>query len=258
MRIGDGLDLALQRIINLGDPNAPTDAVTKQYVDALIRGLDWKASVRALSVGNVSLTGTQTIDGVVLAAGDRVLLKDQTDATQNGIYIVATGAWSRAADFNDGVSVTSAAAVPIESGTTNHDSVWILTTDGTITVGTTALAFSQLGGGITYVQGNGILITGTSIALKATASGGLIVDSSGVHVDRSLVPNKWAANVPTGTSCALAHGLGSTDVITALYDISGAKPVRVITDETITDANTVTLTFATAATSGQYRAVVLG
>jgi hypothetical protein len=257
-RIGNGLDLLLQRIVNLGDPSGPTDAVTKQYVDNLIRGLDWKQSVKAASTGNVTLTGAQTIDGVSLVAGDRVLLKNQTDGTQNGIWVVAAGAWSRPTDFNDSTAVTSAAATSVELGTSNKDTVYVLTTDGTITIGTTAQTWSQLGGGITYTAGNGIIITGSSIAAQAGTGGGLLVDATGIRRDPSVVPAKFAANVPTGTSCAVSHGLGSTDVIVALYDISGAKPVAIITDATITDANTVTLTFATAATSGQYRCVVMG
>src|SRR5439155_16102584 len=116
-KVGNGLDLQLQRIINLGDPQSPTDAATKQYIDNLIRGLDWKASVKVATTANISLTGVQTIDGVLLAAGDRVLVKTQTDATQNGVYVVATGAWSRAADF-DGSNgdVTASAAMTVEQG----------------------------------------------------------------------------------------------------------------------------------------------
>jgi phage-related tail fiber protein len=258
--IGNGLNLLLQRIVNLGDPQAPTDAATKQYVDNLIRGLDWKPSVKVATTANLAaLSGLLTIDGVTLAAGDRVLVKDQTDGTQNGIYVVATGAWSRATDFNDGLSITSAAATSVELGSTNADSVWILTTDGTVTVGTTTMAFSKLGGGITYVQGNGILIVGSTVSAKATTSGGLIVDASGIRVDRSVTPQKYAANVPAGSTGAVSHSLNTTDLTgIMLYDISGAKPVLVLTDATITDANTVTFSFGTAATSGQYRAVISG
>jgi hypothetical protein len=257
--VGNGLNLLLQRIINLGDPQGPTDAVTKQYVDNLIRGLDWKASVKAASTTNVALTGLLTIDGYQTVAGDRVLLKDQTTASENGIWIVAAGAWTRATDFNDGLAVTSSAAIPVEVGTANHDTVWILTTDTAVTVGTTALTFSQLGGGITYVQGNGILIVGTTVSAKAGTGGGLIVDSTGIRVDRSVTPQKFAANVPAGSTGDVVHNLGVTDLSgITLFDISGAKPVLVLTDTTVKDANTVTFAFGTAATSGQYRAVISG
>lgn len=257
--IGNGLNLLLQRIVNVGDPQGPADAATKQYVDNLIRGLDWKQSVRVVSTTNVALTGLLTIDGIQTAAGDRVLLKDQTAAAENGIWIVAGGAWSRATDFDDGVEVTSAAAVPIEQGSANHDTVWILTTDGVATVGTTGLTFSQLGGGITYVQGNGILIAGTTISAKAAVAGGLIVDANGIRVDRSVTPQKYAVNVPAGSTGAVTHSLGTQDLTgIQLYDISGAKPKLVLTDTEITDANTVTFSWGTAATSGQYRAVISG
>lgn len=256
---GTGLDLLLQKIINLGDPTAPTDATTKQYVDNLIRGLDWKQSVKAASTTNHALTGTQTVDGYAAVAGDRVLLKAQTNAAENGIWVVAAGAWSRPTDYNDSTAVTASAAVTVEQGTTNHDSVWILTTDGTITVDTTATAWSALGGGITYTAGNGILITGASIAAVAGTGGGLLVTSGGITVDRSVVPYKYAANVPSGsTSAALTHNLGTTDVIPAIYDISGAVPVLELIEAQITSANVVTLVFATAPTAGQFRAVILG
>lgn len=256
-KVGNGLDLLLQRIINLGDPTAPTDATTKQYVDNLIRGLDWKQSVKATTTANITLSGTQTVDGQSLAVGDRVLVKNQTTASDNGIYVVASSAWSRAADFNDGTAITASAAVTVEQGTTWADTVWLLTTDGAVTVGTTALTWSQLGGGITYTQGNGILISGTTVSAKGGV--GIVVDATGIRVDRSLVPVKYAANVPSGsTSCVLTHNLGSSDVVCQLFDMSGSKPQVIVGEFQITDTNTVTAVFSTAPTSGQYRAVILG
>lgn len=257
---GTGLDLASQKIINQADPSNPQDGATKAYVDNSIRGLDWKPSVKAASTANLTLSGTQTVDGIALVAGDRVLVKNQTDGTQNGIYVVASGAWSRASDFNDGTSITASAAATVEQGTTQADQVWMLTTDGAVTVGTTSLTFSQLGGGsASYTAGNGIQITGSTIAAKLKASGGVLADTNGLYVDRSLVPNKYAANVASGsTTPTIAHNLGTTDVQVTVYDISGAKPVLVLVEQSITDANNVLLTFGTAPTTGQYRAVVIG
>lgn len=260
INIGNGLNLGGQRIVNLGDPSNPTDAATKQYADNLIRGLDWKASVKVATSGQQALTGLPMIDGYQTVAGDRVLVKANTTASENGIYVVASGAWSRASDF-DGANgdVTASAAVTIEQGTTYADTVWMLTTDGPVTVGTTALTFSQLGGGQSATAGNGITVTGTQVAVKAATGGGILVAAAGVSVDRSLVPNKYAVNVPSGsTSAVITHGLNTTDVTVAVYDISGASPVLVFTDVTITSATQVTLTFATAPTSGQYRVVVTG
>jgi len=124
------------------DPTSDNHAVRKAYVDALIQGLDPKGSCKAATTANITLSGTQTIDGVAVAAGDRVLVKNQTTASANGIYVVATGAWTRAADFSTG-KVTPGAYAFVEQGTINGDTGWVLVTDGTITVGTTALSFTQ-------------------------------------------------------------------------------------------------------------------
>jgi phage-related tail fiber protein len=98
------------------------------------------------STVNISLTGTQTIDGVVGSNGDRILVKNQTTASQNGIYIMASGAWSRATDYDATVEVTAGDIIPIQEGATNADTSWELSTDGAITVGTTSLTYSYFGG----------------------------------------------------------------------------------------------------------------
>lgn len=108
---------------------------------------DEKNSVRVATTANIaSLTGLLTVDGVVLIAGDRVLVKDQTTGSQNGIYTAAAGAWSRAADADVDAEVTGGMLVPVEEGTTNADTLWMMTNDGTVTVGTTALTFQWAGG----------------------------------------------------------------------------------------------------------------
>ncbi|MHB2246441.1 phage tail protein [Pseudomonas fitomaticsae] len=122
---------------------------TREYVDAKILEemykLDSKQSVRVATTGNIALTGLQTVDGVMLAAGDRVLAKNQTLAKDNGIYVVpATGAWARATDADSNAEVTSALLVSVEQGATQADTRWQLITDGTIVLGTTALTFQNV------------------------------------------------------------------------------------------------------------------
>lgn len=97
--------------------------------------------VRAATTAAVTLSGTQTIDGVTLVAGDRVLVKDQATASQNGIYVVAAGAWARAEDFDSSAEVFTGTAVNVTEGTLSRLTGWTLTTSGTITVGTTGLTF---------------------------------------------------------------------------------------------------------------------
>lgn len=107
----------------------------------LIDGGDYKASVRVATTANIVLSGEQTIDGVAVVAGDRVLVKDQAAGAENGIYVAAVGAWARAEDANSAGDLTSGVLVPVEAGTANADTIWMLTTDGAITIGTTALTW---------------------------------------------------------------------------------------------------------------------
>lgn len=146
--------------------------VTKGYVDAVKQALDIKASVHVASTANVSLTGGSSgleagdaIDGVTLVAGDRVLLKNQTDASQNGIYVaVASGGTpARSDDANASVDVTSGMFVWVEEGTANADQGYVLTTNNVITLNTTDLTFTQFSGAGQITAGNGLTKSGNTI-----------------------------------------------------------------------------------------------
>lgn len=119
----------------------PSWIASTDYVQGELQKLDAKQSVRAATVANITISGAQTIDGVTLTVGDRVLVKDQTTAAQNGIYMVAAQSWTRAADADNGTKLSSGARVAVEEGTFNAGRVWYLATTGPITVGTTALSF---------------------------------------------------------------------------------------------------------------------
>ncbi|WP_165675385.1 phage tail-collar fiber domain-containing protein [Metapseudomonas otitidis] len=123
-----------------------TRAFVIDYVAAEMAKRDGKNSVRVATTGAIVLSGAQSIDGVAVVAGDRVLVKNQATGSQNGIYLVATGAWTRAADADASLEVTPGMHVPVEEGTANGDSVWQLVTDAPITIGTTALVFEMLAG----------------------------------------------------------------------------------------------------------------
>ena len=123
--------------------------VSKEYVDAVKVGLDFKDSVRVASTGNVTVSGPGTaIDGVTLSSGDRVLLKNQSTGSENGIYIFngAASAMTRATDANADAEVTAGLFTFVEEGTANADNGYVLTTDGTITLGSTSLTFTQFSG----------------------------------------------------------------------------------------------------------------
>ena len=261
MKVMNGLDLQSQKISNLADPSINTDAANKQYVDNVARGLSWKLPVRAASTANVTVsTPGATIDGVTLAINDRVLLKDQTTASQNGIYVWtgASVALTRALDADSGSELVPGTATTVSEGTTNADKVFLIISDAAITIGTTSQSWGLLGGGSSYTASNGVSITGSAISGTATPSGGLTVGASGFAVDTSLVVRKYSANVGNGasSSIAVAHGLGTQDITVGLREVESQSAV--IADWVATDANTVTLTFAVAPAANAYRVTVHG
>lgn len=259
-KVTNGLDLLNQRIVNLGTPSVDGDAANKSYVDAVARGLDWKASVRVASTGNVSLaTPGTTIDGVTLASGDRVLLKDQTAGLTNGIYTWsgASAALVRATDADVSAEVTSGMAVSVTEGTINNDRVYILTTSDPIVLDTTVLTLSQLGGGGgTYVAGNG-LTESPAGTFNVGAGTGITVAADSVAIDPNVVMRRFAANVGGATAVTVTHGFGTRDVTVEVY--TNATPWdSVICDVTRPNTNDVTLTFASAPAAAAYRVVVVG
>jgi hypothetical protein len=150
-------------------PTADTDAANKAYVDAMSNGLSWKQAVRAASTANINVAtgGLLSVDGVALVAGNRVLVKNQTAPAENGIYVVAAGAWTRAADMNDAAEFDGA-AVFVQEGTTQEGSGWTETATVT-TVGTDAVVFSQFTGGALYTWGVGLSNTGNTINVNVGA-----------------------------------------------------------------------------------------
>ena len=126
----------------------PSEANLNQLLTAIqtIAATDAKRSVRCATTGAIALSGLQTIDGVVVAAGDRVLVKNQAAASQNWIYVASAGAWDRAADANESIECIPGHTVPVQAGTLNAGTVWQLTNTAQPVLGTTALTFAQVAG----------------------------------------------------------------------------------------------------------------
>lgn len=228
-----------QLLNNVATPVAGTDAANKGYVDSLANGTDWKVSVRAATTVNIALTALQTLDGISVAVGERVLVKNQTVGSENGIYLAATGAWTRALDADASAEVTSGMAMMVTEGTANADTQWVLTTNDPIVLGTTALVFAQIGAGSSYTAGAGIVITGNSIA-----------------VDTTVVARKFSGLVGAGTSVAIAHNLNTLDVVVQVYEVADGATVEC--DVIRSTANQVTLGFAVAVVASAFRVVVHG
>lgn len=246
-----------QKITGLGTPTADADAATKAYVDASVQGLDVKASVRVATTANITLSGAQTIDGVSAIAGDRVLVKAQTAGAENGLYVVAAGAWTRTADADTSAEVTSGLFVFVEEGTAAADSGWTLTTNAPIVLGTTALVFAQFSGAGQVTAGAGLTKTGNT--LDVIAGTGITVNADDVAIDTAVVARKYSTTVGDGSATAIVvtHSLSTRNVVVSVYE-TATPYAEVECDVEKTSASTITLRFAVAPTSAQYTVAVIG
>lgn len=208
-----------QRITGLADGTAATDAVTKQQLDSVSSGLDVKASVRVATTANITLSGTQTIDGVAVVAGDRVLVKDQTTASANGIYVVAAGAWSRAADADSNAEVTAGMFTFVEEGTANADSGWVLATNGAITLGTTALTFTRFSSAAALTAGAGLVQNGNIFDVVGTANRITVaadsIDIAATYTGQTSITTVGTITTGTWQGTAVAVASGGTGATTA-------------------------------------------
>jgi len=214
------------KLTNLATPTAGGDAATKSYVDGVAAGLDPKQSVRATSTGIVSLTGVQVVDGISLVDGDRVLVKNQADATTNGIYVVnAGGAWIRATDAFPGSTLNSGAYTFTESGTENRRTGWVLSTVNPIVDGSSALNFQQFSGAGDIIPGAGIAISGQTLSIVPSGAGTLTIGAN--NIDLTVVPAVGGQTYRSVTIDTYGRVTGGTNPSTISgYGIVDAQPLN--------------------------------
>lgn len=241
--------------ISVADPTQAAHAATKGYVDAARSGLDVKQSVRVATTGPINLStdleAGDTIDGVTLVAGDRVLVKNQGTGSENGIYVaVASGAASRATDADTSTEVTAGMFTFVTEGSTNADSGWVLTTNDTITLGTTALAFAQFSGAGQVTAGAGLTKTGNTLDVIGTSDRITVnadsVDIASTYVGQSSITTLGTITTGTWNGTTIAVANGGTGATTE----SGARTNLASASAEATGRTTSTPTLARVAKQG--------
>lgn len=216
LKIGNGLDLQSQRIQNVADPSASTDAANKQYVDNNLAGLRWKAPVRVATTAAGTLSSSfengDSVDGVTLVTGDRILIKDQASQIENGIYTVnVSGAPTRATDADSSAELLNATVFVVQ-GTANADKAYTQTTNvagGTgPVIGSDNIVWAQFGGGTAYSAGNGLQLASTTFSVQANGTS-IDVSSSGVKIADAAAGNGLGVSagvlsVNTGTGLEIS------------------------------------------------------
>ena len=245
-----------QKITNLADPTADADAANKGYVDGVAQGLDVKDSLVATTTVNGTLSTAfangQSIDGVTLQTGDRILLKNQTTASQNGIYNVnASGAPSRATDMGTG-SNAAGAFVFVEQGTVNAENGFTCTSDtGSAVVGTNNLTFAQFSGAGQIIAGNGIAKDGNRLDVDLKSGGGLAIESGKIALT-------LGANSITGTLAIGDGGTGATTASAALTALGLSNYAKTLIDDADAAAARTTLGLGSIATQAANSVAITG
>ena len=250
------VSLNSQKITGLADPTADADAANKGYVDGVAQGLDVKDSVVATTTANGTLSTAfangQSIDGVTLQTGDRILIKNQTTSSQNGIYNVqASGAPSRATDMATGANAAGA-FVFVEQGTVNAENGFTCTSDtGSAVVGTNNLTFAQFSGAGQIIAGDGLDKSGNTLSVDLKANGGLVIESTELAV-------KLDATSITGTLAIGDGGTGATTATAALTALGLSNYAKTLIDDADAAAARTTLGLGSIATQAANSVAITG
>ena len=221
-----------------------------------------KQAVDLVATSNqLTLSGLKSVDGVLMQAGQRVLLTAQQASSANGIYVVGTGEWSRGSDMPNGSTVIPGTAVMVRSGADHAQSIWQMTTTSPATVGTNSQQWVKAYAGkepVTYTASNGLQLDGSVFSVRLGASSGLISDSAGLRLDPSSAVRKVTLTVgPAGfTSISLSHNLGTSDISVTFID--NATQEAVLVPWVVMNSNSISCEFANPVTANAYRAVIIG
>lgn len=249
------------KLTAIADGTNPNDAVSKQQLDSVVSGFDAKASVRAASTGvSLTLSGTQTIDGVAVVANDRVLAKDQAAPSANGIYVVAAGAWTRATDMDSWAEVPGAFTF-VEQGTVNADTGWLCSADQGGTLGTTSVTWTQFSAAGQITAGAGLTKTGNSLdVVPGDTTLTVSADSMVVNTAQIATVASLAGYSPTGRNLTAGAGLtgGGTLAADRSFDVGQGTGILVAADSVAVDSTVVALKTDISAMVKKYVAALSG
>ena len=203
-----------QTITGLADPVNDQDAATKNYVDSVAQGLDPKDAALAGTTGNLTLNGTQTVDGVVLSVGDRVLVKDQTAQADNGIYNVQSGAWTRTEDADTWDKLVGA-FVFVTDGTVNENNGFVATIEAGGTLGVTPVTWGQFSGAGSIEAGTGMTKTGNTLDVVGTA------DRIVANADSLDIAATYVGQTSLTTLGVVTTGTWNADIVGLAYGGTG-------------------------------------
>jgi hypothetical protein len=233
-------------------PASANDIANKQYVDFYVAGLSWKQPVLTATSANITLSGLQTINAVTLVAGDRVLVKDQTTASQNGIYIASASAWTYAIGADDWAEYVGA-IVFVSSGNLNG-SAWYSTAQPGGTLGVTALVWSNFSVAASFTAGTGLTLTGTEFSITNTGVTAATYGSASKTVTLAINAQGQATSASQQDIA-----IGATQITSGTIDsarlsgsYSGITGLGTLGDLTVTNAivGSITGNAATATTAG--------
>lgn len=212
------------KVTNMATPVSGTDATTKDYVDNLVQGLIVKNAVKVATTTNITLSGTQTIDGYSVQVNDRVLVKNQTTAADNGIYSAQSSTWTRTTDADTWDELISA-YVFVQVGTTQADTGWVCTIDAGGTLGVTAVTWAQFSGAGTFTAGQGLLLASNVFSIDLVGTSGKTVVTT---TDAQTLIDKTLQSAIVDTSISATAGAGSiinTSVISNSFTSSSAGQI---------------------------------
>ncbi len=206
-------------------PTADAHFATKGYVDGVSQGLDIKEAVKVATTANITLSGTQTIDGVAVSADERVLVKNQNTASENGLYLCKASSWTRTDDLATGADASSV-FVFVDQGTVNSENGFVCTTSkGSAVVGTNNLAFTQFSGAGQITASDGLSKSGNTLSVDLKSNGGLVIESSEIALDLAassitgtLPVSKLTSVTSTASELNVLDGITSTTAELNLMD----------------------------------------